>query len=295
MLGRVASAISGEVNRNGGRMRYDPEKAAHRAYVKRKYAKYQGMKIVECDGLRAFVETALSAGRSPESIAGRVRKRMKHLPSVSGDSIARFLKSIYGRKIEARREREKKKRRVRRRRPSWKKLSNRRFIEKRPQSATKRKRVGDAEADFIESGKNGRGRLLVAVDRKLRVVFIARILPVSVRNITKAFLAIKCRYPELRTITTDNDILLDHHKELERLLGVLFYFCHPYHSWEKGTVENTNGEIRKYIPKGSDLSRYSPRFIRTVEKKLNDRYMECLNYHTPAEALDLHRKMKTTS
>ena len=53
----------------------------------------------------------------------------------------------------------------------------------------------------------------------------------------------------MRTITTDNDILLQKHKELEKLLGVKIYFCHPYRLWEKGTIENTNGAIRKYIPK----------------------------------------------
>jgi len=107
-----------------------------------------------------------------------------------------------------------------------------------------------------------------------------------------AFVRIKQRFPEMRTITTDNDLLLQRHKELEGLLGVKIYFCHPYHSWEKGMIENTNGEIRKSIPKGSDISKYSKRFIRGVETKINDRYMECLGYMTPHEALDKYRKQK---
>lgn len=287
------STISDEVGRNSVRGAYDPRKAAHKAHVRRKYAKYQGMKIVERPDLRAFVERGLKEGRSPESIAGRVNRREKHLPTISGDSIERFLKSVYGRKIEYERAVMKQKRRWRRKRAKSGRLGDRKFIDVRPRIANTRGRVGDAEGDFIESGRSGEGRLLVVVDRKLRVAFIEKVWPVSVANITRAFQRIRARYPEMRTLTTDNDILLDHHEELERILNVRIFFCHPYHSWEKGSVENANGEIRKYIPKGSGISKRSRHFIRSVETRINDRYMECLNSRTPAEALSLHRKRKT--
>lgn len=275
------------------RGRYDPRTAAHKAYVRRKYAKYQGMKIVERPELRAFVECGLKEGRSPESIAKRVNRREKRLPTISPDSIERFLRSVYGRKIESERKVLKQKRRWRRRRKISPRLGDRKFIDVRPLIANRRGRVGDAEGDFIESGKSGKGRLLVVVDRKLRVAFVEKIWPVSVANINRAFRRIRTRYPEMRTLTTDNDILLNHHKHLEGMLGIRIFFCHPYHSWEKGTVENANGEIRKYIPKGSGISKRSRHFIRFVEAKLNDRYMECLDSRTPAEALLLHRKRNT--
>lgn len=153
-----------------------------------------------------------------------------------------------------------------------------------------RLRVGDVEADFIVSGKDGSGILLTVADRKLRVDFIEKILPVTIPNVHRAFLRIQKRLPELCSITTDNDILFRHHKELAGLLGVPIYFCHPYHSWEKGTIENINGEIRKYIPKSSDISRYSRPFIRRVEQKINDRYLDLLDYATPQEALASYRK-----
>ncbi|QQR54385.1 IS30 family transposase [Candidatus Peregrinibacteria bacterium] len=92
-------------------------------------------------------------------------------------------------------------------------------------------------------------------------------------------------------MTTDNDILFQKHKELEKLLGIKIYFCHPYHSWEKGTVENTNKIIRKDIPKGSDISKYSKAFIQRLEEKLNRRPLKCLNYLTPKEALLVHREI----
>lgn len=291
-MGRSKSTIHDEYKRNKVKEVYDPIKAHHKAYVRRKYKKYQGMKIVENQGLKKFIEKALMERRSPASIAGRINNHEKALPNISTDSIERFLKSIYGRKIEAYR-RKLKSRQRRRRRLNTTGLKDRKFIDVRPKIANKRGRIGDAEADFIISGKSGRGYVLTLADRKIRVAFLEKILPVTIENVKRGFLKIKKRYPELRTITTDNDILLVNHKEFENLLGIKIYFCHPYHSWEKGTIENTNGEIRKYIPKGSDTSKYPPAFIRNTEKKINDRYMECLKFATPDEALGLYRKQKS--
>ena len=291
-LKRSVSTISDEVKRNSVHGSYDPRKAQHKAYVRRQEAKYQGMKIVAYSALRAFVEQKLLQGRSPESIAGRIRRREKGMTRVSADSIERFLKSVYGRRIEYHRKRLMRRRAWRRRRPKVTQLKDRKFIDIRPNIINRRGRVGDAEADFIVSGKSGKGIILTVADRKLRVSFLEKILPVSIERVHQAFLRIKKRYPELTTITTDNDLLLTRHRELAVLLGVIIYFCHPYHSWEKGTIENTNGEVRKSIPKGSCISRYSKRFIRSVETKINDRYMKCLGYQTPKEALGRYRKQK---
>lgn len=271
---------------------YDAVKAAHKAWVRRKAAKYQGMKIVGHDALRKRVEELLKEGRSPESIAGRISKREKTLPAISGDSIERFLRSVYGRKIEVLRKKLKAARKWHHRRKKVTELTNRKWIDTRAQIIDKRGRVGDAEADFIVSGRDGYGILLTVADRKLRVSFIEQILVVTIRNVERACLKIKARYPEWRTMTTDNDVLWAHHERLEKLLGITVYFCHPYHSWEKGTIENTNGEIRKYIPKSSDISKYSKRFIQKIEDKINNRFMDCLKFLTPEEALAQHRKRK---
>lgn len=248
------------------------------------------MKVVENDDLKAFVEKHLYDGQSPGNIAGRIKKREKHLPSIGKDSIYRFIGSVYGRKIESFRNKRKQRRRGRGKKVT--KLEDRVFIDKRPKHINDRKRLGDVEADFILSGKSGQGILLTLADRKIRVSFIEQILDVSIRNVEKAFKKIKKRFPELNTITTDNDILFKHHKRLEKLLGVKIYFCHPYHSWEKGTIENTNKQIRKEIPKGSDISRYSKRSIGSIEEKLNRRFMEVTDHETPAEALERLRKRK---
>src|SRR3989338_6685167 len=216
----------------------------------------------------------------------------KHLPSVSKDSIRRYIASIYGRKVEWHRSIQRKKRRWRKKRIKVTQLKDRTFIDMRPQYIQNRERVGDAEADFIVSGNGGAGIILTLACRKIRVSFLEQILEVTIPHVHAAFQSIKERFPELHSITIDNDILLRKHKELEVLLGVRIYFCHPYHSWEKGTIENTNKYIRRDIPKGSDLSKYSWQFIKKLERKLNRRYMKVLNYKTPHELLQEHRKRK---
>ena len=291
-LKRSTSAMLYELRRNTVKGVYDSNKAQQKAYVRRKRAKFQGKKIVAHRALRDFVEKHLFAGRSPESIAGRIRQHEKHLPRVSADSIERFIKSVHGRKIEARRNTLKERRKRRKRRQKTAKLTDRTFIDKRPKTIERRQRVGDMEADFIVSGKSGKGYVLTVADRKVRAAFLEKVFPVSIARMEKAFLKIKQRYSEMSTLTTDNDVLLVHHKRLEKLLGVKIYFCHPYHSWEKGTIENVNGEVRKDIPKGSNLAACTPKFLRVVEDRLNNRYMACLKFATPQEMLDRHRKRK---
>lgn len=107
---RSVSTVSDEIKRNKTPSgKYISRIAKQKAYVRRKYAKFQGMKIADDSKLREFVEEKLLEGRSPESISGRIRRREKHLKSISADSIERFLRSVYGRKIEARRNKLKRK------------------------------------------------------------------------------------------------------------------------------------------------------------------------------------------
>lgn len=249
------------------------------------------MKIVQNPKLREFVEKELLADQSPSNISGRIKKHEKQLAPISKNIIYRYIKSPYGRSIEYYRTKRKNRRRGRRR-ASLKQLKDRTFIDKRPEFINRRERIGDTEADFLLSGKSGKGIILNVTDRKSRAPFLEQIIVVTIKNAHAAFKKIKKRFPELRTITTDNDLLLQCHKELEKLLKVKIYFCHAYHSWEKGTVENTNGYVRRDIPKGSDISRYSKRFICSIEKKLQRRFMDCLNHLTPYEIIENHREQK---
>ena len=157
------------------------------------------------------------------------------------------------------------------------------MISKRPKYINDRKGLGHMEGDFIVSGKSGTGILLVLVCRRTRKGLMERILPVSVRNVERALLRMKQRFPEIKTITFDNDILFLEHKRLEQKLKVRIYFCHPHAPWEKGGVENLNRWIRRFVPKSSDISRYSKLFFQKLEAKANRRFMEVLGFYTPEE------------
>jgi IS30 family transposase len=291
-IGKTVSTIFDEIKRNSKKNgEYKPKLAHQKAYVRRKNASFKGKKIVKDESLRKFVEDNLLADKTPESIAGRLKKQEKELPYASRDTIYKYQQSPYGKILGIKKKKKKRKYGYK----SKKKLKDRKFIEKRPKVVDLRQRVGDVEADFIVSGKQGKGILLVVVDRKLRVSFLEIIHKVTIKNVHKSFLKIQDRFPEIITLTLDNDILFRQHKYLEALLEIPIYFCRPYHSWEKGTVENTNKYIRKYIPKGSDLSRYDEHEISTIEEVLNSRFMKCLDYKTPLEILNEYReKQKTT-
>jgi len=205
-LKRSVSTILDEIRLNSVKGKYDAKKARHKARCRRKEAKYQGMKIVRNSKLQKFVEAGLYDDQSPVNIAGRIKKHEKCLPSTSKDSIYRYIKSVYGRRIEA--YRNKRKTRRWRRRAKGKKLEDRIFIDKRPLFINKRERIGDAEADFLVSGKSGKGVILNVTDRKSRGPFLEQIVQTTTDNVELAFKKIKKRFPELKTITTDNDLFL---------------------------------------------------------------------------------------
>lgn len=290
-LGRVVSTITYEITKNSAAGEYNPHKAQHKAYVRRHAASFRGKSVATYKELRSFVEKHLLAGQSPAGISGRIKNHEKFLPSISKDTIYRYLRSPYG--IIVRLLLNKKKR------PKLgakrKDILERVFIDKRPKVIEKRGRVGDVEGDFIVSGRSGHGILLVVTCRKLRVSFLEVIHEISIDEVHRAFVKIKQRFPEMRSLTLDNDILFKMHKTLAELLKVKIYFCHPYHSWEKGGVENLNGFIRRYICKGSDLSRYNRTEIKLVEERCNARFLKCLDYFTPAEALARYRRKQKTA
>ena len=164
------------------------------------------------------------------------------------------------------------------------------MIDTRPQKIAKRWGLGHMEGDFIVSGKSGKGMVLGLRDRKVRKCLLERILPVSVRAVERALICMKKRYPEMQTITFDNDILFLEHKRLEKVLHVKIYFCHVHSPWEKPSIERLNKDLRLYIPKSSDISKYSKRFIQKLEAKMNRRFMDVLGSLTPDEAYDAEKQ-----
>lgn len=287
ILRRSPSTISDELKRKV-RGVYDPLKANLKAYGKRKYAKYQGMKVEEHADLRQYVEEKLKLDWSPEQIAGRMRVVNTHLPRVSTDGIYKFIHSCYGGPLV---------RFLRYRGKAYKKsgaafaapLNGRTFIDQRPKSIEKRVRFGHWEADFIVSGKNGMGALLVFVERKSRYVFIFKLLNRKVAAINTVLGKLLGAQLVVKSLTIDNDICFRHHSQMSQIIGAPIFFCHPYHSWEKGSVENMNKWIRQYVKKGSNLSAYSETYLAFVENRLNDRPRKCLKFRTPREVVVAHQ------
>ncbi len=294
-LDRSPSTISDEISRNKNKAGvYSAKKADQKAYVRRKYAKFQGMKITGGPALRRFIDRALLDLQSPAVIAGRLKlgRDLDHegnpLPTISRSAIEKYLASVWGEGIRVEIAQRKKLFRRRTRRRASPSLDGRKFIDERPEIVQKRGRAGDLEVDFIVSGRGGEGYLLTAIDRRSRISFVRKLLPVTAENLEKVLSEIKEEYEEtwatkLRSITADNDILFACHKRLEELIGIPIYFCHPYSSWEKGSVENLNKYIRKFIWKGSNIASYSKTLIAMVEASANSRYMEVLDYLTPRE------------
>lgn len=290
-IGVRQSAISYELSTKTRKGRvYDSKYAQHKTRVRQNYKRIRPNTIIEHPELQKAVEELLLDDQSPEHTSKHIQKYRNDLPYVSGVTIRMFIKSPYGRKIEAHRKK------LRHSKPGRKKgsvrIEGKRMIDARPKVINDRKRVGDMEGDFVNSGKNGSGALLIHNDRKLRYPLLEKVCPLSIRTLTNAIGRMKKRFPEMKTVTWDNDILLICHKDLERKFKIKIYFCHNYKPQEKGGVENRNKIIRMYIPKGSDISLYSRKYIQKLEEKLQRRIMKCLNYRTPKKVLEIHRKRK---
>jgi len=263
---------------------YDAAYAQHISYVRRTYSRAVGQKIALDPDLRKFIESNLFDDQSPENISLRLKRIETNLSYVSASAIRRYIKSPYGRRIESHRAKVFRKRCHHR--ISKQHIAGKRMIDKRPSKINKRWGIGHFEGDFIVSGRSGRGIIFALRDRKVRKNLLERILPVSVRNVERALLRMKKRYPEMQTITFDNDILFLEHKRLEKLLNVRIYFCHPHAPYEKPSIENLNKDLRRYIPKGSDISKYSKTRLQKLEEKLNRRFMDCLGSFAPNEAYE---------
>ena len=290
ILGRGKSSIADELVRNSVCGKYNPEKAAHKARVRRKQSKYQGMRVVEHPELKTYVEEKLAADWSPEEIAGRIQEVETRLPYASFRAIYKFVRSVYGRTLESHLRYHRNQNRRGKATPVTK-LEGRTFIDKRPEIVEKRRRFGDWEGDFIVSGKQGKGVLLVLHERKARYVLVKKIVGMTIQTVHQYIFELTGGVV-MNTLTLDNDIIFKKHGDLSELLGVPVYFCHPYHSWEKGGVEYSNKLIRQYIPKGSNVAGYSNEYIHSLQDKLNNRPRKCLGYKTPLEVMEKNHQLK---
>ena len=158
-------------------------------------------------------------------------------------------------------------------------------ISERPAAVEEKSRTGDWEVDTIV-GAQHRGALVTAVERSTKVVCIQHVERKTKAAVSAALVAMLKPFADVvLTITADNGSEFAGHAEVTAALGAAFYFATPYHSWERGLNENTNGRIRRFFGKGEDLRQVDPAKVEYVETRLNHCPRKALGFRTPAQAL----------
>ena len=162
-------------------------------------------------------------------------------------------------------------------------LKNRTMIEKRPRVVEAKRRIGDWEIDTV-IGKGHQGVLVTAVDRHSKFTLIAPAKSRHAEVVSKVLLRLlEPVKPITKTITSDNGKEFAHHETIAEKLEAAFYFANPYHSWERGLNEHTNGLIRQYLPKERAFTSLSHKEVAMVQNRLNHRPRKVLGYRTPYE------------
>lgn len=272
-LSRSVNTISREIKKNSVRGIYTAEKAKRKAHAKRWRAKQQCLKVTMSSFLCVFVEEKLENKWSPKQISGYLKR--EYGIQCSAKAIYKFAESrgldhllFWGWNNH----------KGGWKRGRWKKAHDgRHYVEERPERMT----VGHIELDFIVS-RESPWVLLVAVDFVSKQTWIRK-LPNRKRDTIRAALSSMFHGAELKSITTDNDIAFTCWRELEVLLNTHIYFTHPYHSWEKGLVENTNRWIRCFVPKRRNIDTVSEEELNEIHSFLNDRPREVIEFRTPRE------------
>ena len=285
-LGRDKATISRELRRNAVSAGYLPD-LAQRRYAGRRQRCRPRLRLARRD-LRRTVILLLQQGWSPEQIAGRLR-REQGATVVNHETIYRF---DYDSPLGGRRSSTSIFAGARRsavgakaggctpaRLPTARSSTPGR---RPPMSAPK---IGHWESDSLLFGRVQAVNVLV--DRLSRFTVLTRLAGKTARDTRHVLVERLDRLPH-RSLTADNGGENADHGPISQQLAIPFFFCHPYHSWEKGTVENTNGLIRRYLPRDTDLRRVAHDDLEAIAADLNHRPRKCLGFLTPAEVLFGH-------
>jgi IS30 family transposase len=282
-LGVSASTICRELKRNTGQRGYRHKQADDMAVRRRHQASCRPKKMVP--SLIQIVEEKLAEKWSPVQIAGVLRSN--HI-LISHESIYRHVwsnKRAGGSLYTHLRRQGKKYNRRGAKTAGRGCIPNRVDIQERPKLVENKSRIGDWEGDTIIGAKQ-QGVILSLVDRKSKFTLLAKMegkyaaqVPGLIKNCFK-------RLPKKvagHSITFDNGKEFSQHEQITKKTGLRCFFATPYHSWERGLNEHTNGLVRQYCPKGSNLTHYSDEDIQHVENQLNNRPRKVLGYRTPRE------------
>jgi len=279
MLKRHRSTISREIRRNlhDGRGYYDWIAQWHangrrsRSRKKSQFSREEWSLVTFC----------LRLDWSPEQIS--LTLRYERVLRISHETIYRYIWKNHKRGGDLWRHlrQSRKRRRKRYRRPDSRGiLRGKRSLAERPAEAEKRLRRGHVEVDLM----HGRSKdcVLTMVDRKTRFVEIQKLKDKTMPEVNRALITLIRRH-QVKTVTADNGSEFHDYKRIEKLTGAIFYFAAPYHSWERGTCENTNGLIRQYLPRSKSMAGVTQWSCNTIAGRLNARPRKVLNLMRPCD------------
>jgi len=288
-LGRHRTTIWREIRRNDYGRGYRAHVSHNRALKNRKKARRP--KRLSYAPLRNYVEHKLKLYWSPEQIAHRMRldypddRRMR----VCHETIYKFILSEGQSYIRYLRQGRRRNRYAWRGKKRFKRIRDGRHIKDRPREVSLRNNLGHWEGDSMRGPAGSAAGLATQVERLSRYLVAALLPDRKARTYNDAVVhAFREIHQPLKTMTVDNGMEFSMFNELEAALDIEVYFARPYHSWERGTNENTNGLLRQFFPKGTDFSGVNPREVEQAVGLLNTRPRKCLGYRTPAEVVQTH-------
>jgi IS30 family transposase len=287
ILGLNPSSISRELKRNRSKNnQYHAKKADQVTKRRRIEANQRFRKIENNPWLQDYIKQKLRLYWSPEQIAGRLKQELNK-SVISHETIYQY---IYEEQPELKKYLRCRKGKYRRRhgtrkREKLREESKKRRIDTRPNIVEKRERLGDWEGDTIIGEKGKKESILTYVDRMSGYLVAEFVLNRKAETIHKATTKRFCSLPRNKrhTITYDNGVEFSDHEFTERDTKTTIYFAHPYHSWERGTNENTNGLLRQFFPKKTSFATITIKDVKKAEKLINSRPRKRLNYLTPTE------------
>jgi IS30 family transposase len=292
-INREVSTVSREVSRNGGRRDYRARDAATAAYFNRKL-KRTVPKIERVLALKEYILEKLRLQWSPQQISKRLREEYpgEQAMQISHESIYIYIyilpRGALKKELISHLRQERKLRENRRGKAAEEKrgrIPDMISIEERPAEVENRTIPGHWESDLI-IGKDNKSAMGTIVERTTRSLILVPLKAKDAVSVRKAFAKeLKDLPAEMKlSMTHDQGSELAQHRLFTKQTKIKVYFAHPHSPWERGTNENTNGLLRQYFPKGTDLSVYSRKEIKLVQDRLNGRPRKALGYKTPHEA-----------
>lgn len=280
-LGRHRSVITREINKNGGKLWYDPVKAQKES--KPSY-KTGYSKIDKTDVLKAYVIEKIKIGWSPVVVAGRWNMENRDV-KISPESIYEWIYSDKTKheKLYIYLPRRKKKRGMVVRK-SLIKDQNKKLIDARPEEVNQRSRFGDWEADLVFQRGDQSANFLTAIERTTRFTCVIKHETKSSEAIGRSIKKIEQKY-DIKTLTLDNGSEFAKHAEYASDT----YFCNPGSPWQKGAIEHFNGMLRRRIDYRIPMGNISQDFIDQIVEALNNMPRKILGFLTPKEAIDMSR------